>query len=84
MLEVLNTIPSTSTRIPPAVPIRLITALALLRRGFTVTSGIKATAGERKVAMAMSTTHSTRMNSRSSEGSLRVILCAAACRAGTT
>ena len=55
-MEVANTIPRIKTMIPPAVPIRLMTALALERRGFTVTSGMRATAGERKVAMAMSTT----------------------------
>ena len=39
---------------PPALPIRLMMALALERRGFRVTSGIRATAGVRKVAMEIS------------------------------
>ena len=59
LLEVLNTIPSTRTKIPPAVPIRLIIALPLERRGLTVTSGISATAGERKIAIEMSVRRST-------------------------
>lgn len=41
---------------------RFITALALLRSGFMVTSGISATAGLRKVAMLSSTTSSTATN----------------------
>ena len=45
--EVANTMPSTKTRMPPAVPIRLITAFALERKGLMVTSGISATAGLR-------------------------------------
>ena len=53
--EVLNTLPRTSTRIPPTVPTRFMIAFALERRGFTVTSGISATAGERNVAIAIRT-----------------------------
>ena len=81
---VANTIPSASTIMPPALPIRLMTALALERRGFRVTSGIRATAGERKVAM------DTRMMSSSTTKKIRVEGCSAvicqaqACRAGTT
>ena len=48
--------PSTSTQMPPSVPIRLMMAFALERRGFTVTSGISATAGERNTDIAASTT----------------------------
>ena len=44
---------------PPAAPMRLMTALALLRSGFIVTSGISATAGLLKVAMLISTPSST-------------------------
>ncbi len=51
---VAKTMPRTSTRMPPALPIRLITALAFERRGLIVTSGISATAGERNVAMEIS------------------------------
>ena len=54
--EVLKTLPRTSTRIPPTVPTRFMIAFALERKGFTVTSGISATAGERKVAIATRTT----------------------------
>ena len=57
--------PSTSTIMPPAAPMRLMTALALLRRGFIVTSGISATAGLRKVAMLISTSSSMPTNSMS-------------------
>ena len=46
---------------PPAAPMRFMTALALLRRGFIVTSGMSATAGLRKVAMLSSTRSSTPM-----------------------
>ena len=59
-------------------------ALALERRGFSVTSGIRATAGERNVAMA------TRIMSSSTTKKIRVAGCSAvicqaqACRAGTT
>ena len=59
---VANTEPNMSTRMPPAVPMRLMMALALDRRGFMVTSGISATAGDRKVAMAMRMMSSTAMN----------------------
>ena len=54
--------PSASTMIPPAVPVRLMIAFALERKGLTVTSGISATAGERKVAIATSTTSSVAIN----------------------
>ena len=60
-LPVAKTMPMASTRMPPAAPIRLMTALALLRRGLMVTSGISATAGERKVAMASRISSSTAM-----------------------
>ena len=59
---VLNTIPSPRTSIPPAVPIRLIIALPLERSGFTVTSGINATAGERNVAIERRHARRRRMN----------------------
>ena len=65
---VANTIPSASTRMPPAEPIRLITALALERSGLTVTSGISATAGERKVDMATSTIRSSTTKMMSGAG----------------
>ena len=73
---VANTMPSTSTRMPPAEPIRLMTALALLRRGFTVTSGISATAGDRNVAMLTSTTSSSAMKNTSVAG-LSAVTCQA-------
>ena len=76
--------PSTSTKKPPAVPIRLMMALALERRGFRVTSGIRATAGERKVAMAIRMISSTPMNMYKVVGLLAVTWAAYACRAGTT
>ena len=47
--------PSASTSMPPAEPIRLMMALAFERRGFMVTSGIRATAGERNTDMDTST-----------------------------
>ena len=53
--------PMASTRMPPPVPMRLMTAFALLRSGLMVTSGMSATAGERNVAMATSTTSSSAM-----------------------
>ena len=68
-----NPIPSTSTVIPPTVPMRLIIALALERSGFTVTSGMSATAGERKIDIDISTIMSMIMNQISEDGSLRVI-----------
>ena len=37
---------------PPALPIKLMTAFALERSGLIVTSGIRATAGLRKVDIA--------------------------------
>ena len=55
---------------------RLMMALALERRGFMVTSGINATAGERKVAMDTSTTSSSAMKKISVVG-----LWAVACQA---
>ena len=61
---------------PPAAPIRLMTALALLRRGFIVTSGISATAGERKVAMLSSISSSTATKKTSGRWSFAVA-CAA-------
>ena len=60
--------PSTRMMIPPAVPIRLMTALALLRSGLMVTSGISATAGLRKVAMATRITSSSTTNRISGVG----------------
>lgn len=44
-----------SISMPPTAPIRFMMALPLLRSGFGVTSGISATAGERYVAIAIST-----------------------------
>ena len=55
---------------------RFMMALALLRRGFTVTSGIRATAGERKVAMLTSTTSSKTMKNTSVAG-LSAVTCQA-------
>ena len=57
--DVPNTAPRPRTMMAPAVPVRLMTAFALERKGFTVTSGMSATAGERKVAMVMSRTRRT-------------------------
>ena len=68
-LPVAKAMPSARMMMPPAVPMRLMTAFALLRRGLMVTSGMSATAGERNVAMAMSTTSSTPRNRMSVEGS---------------
>ena len=76
--------PSTSTRIPPAEPMRLMTALALERRGFKVTSGISATAGERNTAMDTRITNSRAMKNTSVTGLLAVASQAQACRAGIT
>ena len=45
-------------RIAPKDPIRLMTALALLRKGLGVTSGIKDTAGVRYIAITNKTTKS--------------------------
>ena len=73
---VANTMPSTRTNMPPAEPIRLMMALALLRRGFTVTSGISATAGERKVAILTRTT-SSRMMKNTSVAGLSAVTCQA-------
>ena len=53
---------------PPTAPIRLITAFARLRRGLGVTSGIRATAGERYTPMATSSSPSVTMNSVSAAG----------------
>ena len=76
--------PSASTRMPPALPIRLMTALALERSGFSVTSGISATAGERNVAMETRMMSSSATNSTTVPGCVRVMVWAQACRAGTT
>ncbi len=46
---------------PPTAPIRLMMALPLERKGFGVTSGIRATAGERYVPMAIKSSPSTMM-----------------------
>ena len=59
---VLNIIPIARTIMPPAAPIRFIMALALLLRGFIVTSGISATAGDRNVAIDTSVIRRTAMN----------------------
>ena len=61
---------------PPAAPMRFITAFALLRSGFIVTSGISATAGLRKVAMLSSTISSTATKIISG-----VLFCAVTCAA---
>ena len=76
--------PSTSTRIPPAEPMRLMTALALERRGFKVTSGISATAGERNTDMDTRITSSRAIKNTSVTGLLAVASQAQACRAGIT
>ena len=81
---VANTMPRISTRMPPAEPMRLMTAFALLRSGFMVTSGMSATAGERNVAIESSTTSSSPTNRIRVPGWERVVWCAQACRAGTT
>ena len=51
-------------------------ALALLRSGFTVTSGISATAGERNTAMEISVISSNTINSTNVHGLVAVTLCA--------
>ena len=79
-----NTIPNAKTRIPPALPIRLMMALPFERRGFIVTSGISATAGERKMDMDTSTTSKRTMKNTSVAGLSAVICQAYACRAGAT
>ena len=53
---------------PPALPIRLMTAFAFERRGFGVTSGISATAGERKIAIESSTIRSSAIKTISAVG----------------
>ena len=73
---VAKTMPRARTNMPPAEPMRFMMALALLRRGFTVTSGIRATAGERKVAMLTSTTSSKTMKNTSVAG-LSAVTCQA-------
>ena len=70
--------------IPPTAPIRLIMAFAFERSGFTVTSGISATAGERKVDMETRVMRSAAMNMMSAEGFSFVSLFTHALRAGTT
>ena len=81
---VANTMPSASTMMPPALPIRLMTALALDRRGLGVTSGISATAGDRKVAMLSRMISSSATNTASAPGCAAATSRAQACRAGTT
>ena len=54
--------PRLRTMMPPAAPMRFMTALALLLSGLMVTSGMSATAGLRKVAMLSSTSSSMLMN----------------------
>jgi len=63
-----------SVNTPPSVPIRLMMALPLLRRGLGVTSGMSATAGERYTPIARSsspsaTTNSHRLRAASATGS---------------
>ena len=79
-----NIIPRTSTIIPPRTPMRLIIALAFERRGFGVTSGMSATAGERKRAIDMSSTISTATKIMTAEGATETVLAAYACLAGLT
>ena len=74
LLEVAKTIPKTSTIMPPAVPVRLIIALAFERSGFTVTSGIRATAGERKIAIEIKTTRRVAINPIRGHGFSKVSL----------
>ena len=81
---VANTMPSASTIMPPALPIRLMTALALDRRGLGVTSGISATAGDRNVAMLSRMMSSSATNTTSAPGLAAAASRAQACRAGTT
>ena len=76
--------PSTSTKMPPAVPIRLMIAFALDRSGLMVTSGISATAGLRNVAIAIKTTSSSTTNKISIVASWAVAAAAQAWRAGAT
>ena len=59
-------------------------AFALERSGFTVTSGISATAGERKVDMAIRTIIRMTMNQITGDGLDIVTVLIYACRAGTT
>ena len=68
MLPVANTMPSPRMMMPPAVPMRLMTAFALERSGLIVTSGISATAGERNVAIASSAISRMPMNTISGVG----------------
>ena len=83
-LLVAKTMPSASTRMPPAEPMRLMIALALERSGFIVTSGMSATAGDRKVAMAISVTSRSMMKRISDFGAAWVRSRATAALAGTT
>ena len=76
--------PSTSTNIPPAVPIRFIIALPCERSGLTVTSGISATAGDRNVAMAISVKSNNNPNKTSGTGLEVVCFQAYLLRAGFT
>ena len=61
-----------------------MTALALERRGFKVTSGISATAGERNTDMDTRITSSRAMKNTSVTGLSAVASQAQACRAGIT
>ena len=70
---VAKAMPMASTRMPPAVPMRLMTAFALLRSGLMVTSGMSATAGERNVAMATSTMSSSAIKPMSAPGCCTVV-----------
>ena len=69
---------------PPAEPMRLMTAFAFERRGLSVTSGMSATAGERNTAIDTRIMSSSTMENTSVVGLSAVACQAQACRAGTT
>ena len=83
-MPVPSTNPSASVRIPPTAPIRLMTAFAFERSGLMVTSGIRATAGERKTDMERSRRISAPINRIIGAGFALVTIRADACRAGIT
>lgn len=55
-----------SVRIAPTAPIRLMMALALLRKGLDVKSGMRAIAGAREMDMANKTSPKPRLKSQKS------------------
>ena len=69
---------------PPIAPIRLMTAFAFERSGLMVTSGIRATAGERKTDIERSRRISAPIKRIKGAGFCLVTILAYACRAGIT